>query len=94
MISQLFIVEKIGTFLDETIHIMPKCTMHLHGHRNNVVPLMKPSMFANFNNGIKFHNYTYQLINNIWSHRFLRQVGYHHIGNENLILSDDVEISS
>jgi hypothetical protein len=55
---------------------------------------MKPSMFANFNNGIKFHNYTYQLINNIWSHRFLRQVGYHHIGNENLILSDDVEISS
>ncbi len=51
-------VEKTSTLLDETIHIKPRCTMHLHGHWNKVVPLMKPSLLANLNNGAKFHNCT------------------------------------
>jgi hypothetical protein len=32
------IVEKTGTFLDETIHITFKCIVHLHGHQNKMVP--------------------------------------------------------
>jgi hypothetical protein len=58
MTSQLFIMEKIGTLLDETIHITIKCVMHLYGHRNKVVPLMKPSISTDFSNGTKFCNYT------------------------------------
>ncbi len=42
MSSQSSIVKKMNTFLDETIHIMPKCNVHFHGHQNKVVPLMKP----------------------------------------------------
>jgi hypothetical protein len=52
------IVEKTSTLLDEMILITFKCTMHLHGHRKKMVPLMKPSILANLNNGAKFHNYT------------------------------------
>jgi hypothetical protein len=35
-------VEKMSTFLDETIHIILGCAMHLHGHWNKMVALMKP----------------------------------------------------
>jgi len=58
MTSQLSIVEKTGTLPNETIHITPEYTMHLHGHHNKVVPLMKPFIFADLNNGVKFYNYT------------------------------------
>jgi hypothetical protein len=88
------IVEKIGTFLDETIDITLKCTMHLHGHRNKVVPLMKPFILADINNGVKFRNHTYSLTNDIWNHYTLHQVSNHHIDNKNLVLSGHVEISS
>jgi hypothetical protein len=44
---------------NETIHITPRCTMHFHGHQNKMVPLMKPFILVDFNNGIEFHNYTY-----------------------------------
>jgi hypothetical protein len=47
MTSQLFIVEKMGTFPNEMIHIMPGCAMHFHGHRNKMVPFIKPSVLAN-----------------------------------------------
>ncbi len=57
MTSWSSIVEKIGTFFDEMIRIMLWCTIHLHGHRNKVVPFMKFSIFEDFNNGVKFHNY-------------------------------------
>jgi hypothetical protein len=87
-------MKKMGTFLNEMIHITPRCAMHLHGHRNKVVPLMKPSIFVDFNNGVKFHNYTYWSINDIWNHCLSRQVSNHHISNENLNLSGDVEINS
>jgi hypothetical protein len=46
MTSQLFIVKNMYTFPGETIHIMPKWDVHLHGHRNKVVPLIKPSILA------------------------------------------------
>jgi len=65
MTSRSSIVEKTGTFLDETIDITLECTMHLHGHRNKVVPLMKPFIFADINNGVKFRNHTYSLTNDI-----------------------------
>jgi hypothetical protein len=42
MTFQSFIVEMMGTFPNETIHIMPRCVMHLHDHQNKVVPFMKP----------------------------------------------------
>jgi hypothetical protein len=63
MTFQSSIVEKMGTFLDETIYIMLGYVMHLHGHWNKMVPLMKPSMLADLNNGAKFHNCTCWLIN-------------------------------
>ncbi len=50
------IVEKMGTFHNETIHIMPKCTLHLHGHQNEMVPFMKPSIFADLSNPIYNYN--------------------------------------
>ncbi len=59
MTSQLSIVEKTSTFLDETIHIMFGCAVHLHGHRNKMVPLLKLFIFADLSNDIKFRNYTY-----------------------------------
>jgi RsiW-degrading membrane proteinase PrsW (M82 family) len=42
MTSLLFIMEKTNTLLNETIHIMPGCAMHLHGHWNKMVAFMKP----------------------------------------------------
>jgi len=56
MISQLSIVEKMGTLFDETIYIMSECVVHLHGHQNKIVPLMKLSILIDLNNGAKFHN--------------------------------------
>jgi hypothetical protein len=47
------IVEKMSTFPEEMIHITPKYTLHLHGHQNKVMPLMKPSIFTNLSNGVK-----------------------------------------
>ncbi len=40
------IVEKIDTLPNETIHMTFGCVVHLHGHKNKVVPLMKPSILA------------------------------------------------
>jgi hypothetical protein len=42
MTFRLSIMEKTGTFPNETIHIMPGGVMHLHGNWNKMVPLMKP----------------------------------------------------
>ncbi len=53
MTFQLSIVEKMGTFPNEMIHIMLECAMHLHGHRNKVMPFMKPSILMNLSNGVK-----------------------------------------
>jgi len=39
MTSQWSIVEKMGTLLDEMIHIKLECDVHLHGHQNKVLPL-------------------------------------------------------
>jgi hypothetical protein len=88
------IVEKTGTFLDETINITLECTMHLHGHRNKVVPLMKPFILVDIKNGVKFCNHTYSLTNDIWNHYPLCQVSNHHIDNKNLVLLGHVKISS
>lgn len=38
MTSWSSIVEKMNIRLDKTIHITPKCTKHLHGHRNKGCP--------------------------------------------------------
>ncbi len=94
MTSQLSIVEKTGTFLDETIDITLKCAMHLYGHWNKVMPLMKPFILANINNGAKFHTYTCSLTNDIQNHHPLHQVNNHHINNKNLVLSSHVKINS
>jgi hypothetical protein len=65
MTSQLSIMENMDTFLNETLHIMPGFAMHFHGHQNKMVPLMKPSMLMDINNGNKFRNCTYWLTNDI-----------------------------
>jgi hypothetical protein len=83
-------VEKIGTLPNQMIHIMFKCVVHLHGHRNKVVPFMKPSIFANFSNSAKF----YWLINDTQSHHLSHWVNHHHIDNKNLVLSNYVKIDS
>jgi hypothetical protein len=54
MTSRSSIMEKMGTLLNEMIHITPKCIVHLHGHHNKMVPLMTPSILMDFNNGVKF----------------------------------------
>jgi hypothetical protein len=94
MIFQLFIMEKMGTFPNETIHIMPRCVVHLHGHQNKMVPLMKPYIFVDLNNGVKFHSCTYWSTNDTRSHHLPHQVNNHHINNENMVLSNHVKINS
>jgi hypothetical protein len=91
MTSQSSIVEKVSTFLNETIHITLGCAIHLHGHQNKVVPLMKAFILANFNNGVKFCNCTYWLTNDIRSHCLSHRINTHHISNENLLLSSHVK---
>ncbi len=51
--------KKTSTLLDEMIHIMFKCAMHLHGRWNKMVPFMKPSIFVDLSNGTKFRSCTY-----------------------------------
>jgi hypothetical protein len=88
-----FIVEKMGTLPDETIHIAVGWVVHLHGHWNKVVPLVKPFIFVNLSNGAKFHSYTCWSTNDTQSHHFLCQVSNHHIGNEDLVLLGHVKIN-
>jgi hypothetical protein len=85
MTSQSSIMEKKNTPLDERIHISPKCVMHLHGHWNKVVTLMKPFILTDLSNGVKFCSCTYCSTNDIRSHYLPHWVNNHHIGNENLI---------
>jgi hypothetical protein len=94
MNSQSSIVEKVGTFLDEMIHITHECVMHLHGHQNKMVLFMKCFIFVDLNNGVKFRNYTCWSINDTQSHCLLHRVNNHHINNENLVLSGHVETDS
>jgi hypothetical protein len=94
MISQSYIVEKIGTLPNETIHLMPRCAMHLHCHQNKMVPLMKPYILVDFSNGTKFHSCTCWSTNDTRSHHLLCQVNNHHICNKDLVLLDHVKISS
>ncbi len=82
----------MGTLLDEMIHIMPGCIVHLHGHWNKMVPLVKPSILGNLNNGIKFCNCICWSSNDTRSHHLQRQISNHHIGNEDLILLGHIEI--
>ncbi len=51
-------MKNIDTLLDEMVHIMFECVVHLHGYQNKVVPLMKPSILVDLNNDAKFHNCT------------------------------------
>jgi hypothetical protein len=92
MSSWSFIVEKTSTLLDETIHIMHGCVVHLHGHRNKMVPFLKPSIFLDLDNGAKFRNYTYWSTNDIQKHHFLCWVSNHQIDKENLVVSSHVKI--
>jgi hypothetical protein len=87
-------MEEMGILPDEMIHITPGCVMHLHGHRNKVVPLMKPSILVDISNGIKFCNCTYWSTNDTQSHRFWHRINNHHINNEDLVLLGHVEIDS
>ncbi len=65
---------KKWAFSDERIHITPRCTVNFHGHWNKMVPFMKPSIFADLYNGVKFHNYTCWLTNDILNHHLLCQI--------------------
>jgi hypothetical protein len=59
MAFRLSIMEKMNTLLDEMIHIMHTCAMHVHGRRNKMVPLMKPFILGDFTKGVKFYSCTY-----------------------------------
>ncbi len=72
---------------------MPGCIVHLHGHRNKVVPFMKPCILADLNNGTKFHIYTCWSTKDTQSHRLSCWVSNHHIGNKDLVLLGHVEIN-
>jgi hypothetical protein len=45
-------MKKMSTFLDETMYIMLKCIMHLHGHWNKAVSLVKLFILADFSNAL------------------------------------------
>ncbi len=92
MTSQLSIVEKMNTLFNGTIHTMFGCVVHLHGYRNRVMPLMKPSTLVNFSNSVKFRNYTCWSTNDTRNHRLLCPINNHHINNKNLILTSHVKI--
>jgi hypothetical protein len=92
MTSQLPIVEKTCTLFDETIHIMPECTMHLHGHQNKAMPLMKPYILVDLNNGAKFHGYICWSTNDTPNHHLPCQVSNQHIGNKDLVFLGHVKI--
>jgi hypothetical protein len=82
----LSIMEKMGTLLDETIHIMPKCVVYLHGHWKKMVSFIKPFILVALNNDARFRIYTYWSNNDTQSHRLTCRVNNHHIGNENMVL--------
>jgi len=87
-------MEKMGTFLNEMIHITLEGVVHFQGHQNKVVPFMKPSIFVNFSNGIKFHSCISWLTNDIQSHCLSHWVNNHHIDNKDLVFVSHVEIGS
>jgi hypothetical protein len=93
MSFRLSIMEKTSTLLDETIHTTLGCAVHLHGHQNKMVPFLKPSIFVDLNNGVKFCTCTCLLSNDIRNHCFLYRIRDHHINNENLVVSSHVEIN-
>jgi hypothetical protein len=76
----------------DTIHIMPRCVMHLHDHQNKFVPLMKPFILVNLNNGDKFRTCTFWSIKDIRSHRLLCRVNNYHIDNKDLVFTSHVKI--
>jgi hypothetical protein len=86
-------MEKMSTFLDKTIHIMPGCVMHLHDHQNKMVPFMEPYIFADLSNGVKFRNCTCWSTNDTHSHYLLCWVNNHHTGNKDLILMNHAKIN-
>jgi hypothetical protein len=94
MTFRLFIVKKMSTFPDETTHIMPRCTMHLCGHRNKMVPFKKPFIFGNLNSGFNFCICTCWLINDTCNYCLSWWVSNHHIGNKDLVFTSHVEIAS
>jgi len=94
MTSQSFIVKKANTFPNETIHIMHGCIVHLCGHRNKMVPFIKPSIFADFSNGFKFCICICWLINGTCMYNLPWRVSNHHIDNKGLVFTSHVEISS
>jgi hypothetical protein len=57
--NHLPIMKKTSTLPNEMIHITFRCTMHLCGHQNKMVPLMNPFILVDLGNNVKFHNYTY-----------------------------------
>ncbi len=90
----MFIMEKTSTLLNETIHILLTCALHLHRDRNKVVPFMKPFILVDLSNGVKFCNCACWSTNDTRSHCLSRQVNNYHIGNEDLILLGHVQINS
>jgi hypothetical protein len=93
MIFWSSIMERTSTLPNETIHITPKCVVHLHDYQNKMVPFMKLSIFEDLNNDIKFHSYTYWSTNDIRSHHLSCQVSNHHINNKDLVFTNHVEIN-
>jgi hypothetical protein len=53
MTSQLSLVKKTSMFLDKMIHITHKCAIHLHGHLNKMVPLIKHFILMDLSNDAK-----------------------------------------
>jgi hypothetical protein len=52
---------------------------------------MKPFIFMDTNNGVKFRSYTYWSTNDIGGHHLPHRVNNHHISNEDLVLMNHVE---
>jgi hypothetical protein len=55
---------------------------------------MKPSIFADFSNGAKFHYYTYWSTNDTHNYYLSCQDSDDHIGNKYMVLMNHVEIDS
>ncbi len=78
-------MEKTSTLFVEMIHIMPECVVHLYDHQNKVMPLIKPSIFVDLNNGVKFHSCTANQLMTLEATISLIGSITNHIDNEDLV---------
>jgi hypothetical protein len=92
MVFQLSIVTNTNVVPNQMICITLGCIVHLYGHWNKMMLLMKPFILVDLSNGTKFYNYTYCSTNDTHNHYLSCRVKNHHINKKDLIFTSHVKI--